>query len=264
MRTLISIVAIVAGLAPAPASAAPLPEGSADHTAGSQILKHEGTGDLRTAEDSPPTTGKVPGMDVSSHQGDVDWKSSWDKGARFAYVKATEGTHYRNPKFTQQYNGSYDIGMIRGAYHFALPDRSDGAAQANFFVNNGGGWTPDGKTLPPALDMEYNPYGDTCYKMDQAAMTAWVKAFSDTVFARTKRHPTIYTSTSWWNKCVGGSVKFGDNNPLWVAHYNSKLGPLPVGFDFHTIWQWQAAGLFPGDQNLFNGEFAQLQRIAAS
>jgi GH25 family lysozyme M1 (1,4-beta-N-acetylmuramidase) len=264
MRTLISIVAIVAGLSPAPASAAPLPEGSADHTAGSQILKHEGTGDLRTAEDPPPTDGKVPGMDVSSHQGDVDWKSSWDKGARFAYVKATEGTHYRNPKFTQQYNGSFDVGMIRGAYHFALPDRSDGAAQANFFVNNGGGWTPDGKTLPPALDMEYNPYGDTCYKMDQAAMTAWVKAFSDTVFARTKRHPTIYTSTSWWNKCVGGSVKFGDNNPLWVAHYNSKLGPLPVGFDFHTIWQWQAAGLFPGDQNLFNGEFAQLQRIASS
>lgn len=264
MRTLISIVAILAGLSPAPASAAPLPEGSADHTAGSQILKHEGIGDLRTANDSPPTEGKVPGMDVSSHQGDVDWRSSWDKGARFAYVKATEGTHYRNPKFTQQYNGSYNIGMIRGAYHFALPDRSDGVAQANFFVDNGGGWSPDGRTLPPALDMEYNPYGEVCYKMDQGAMTAWVKAFSETVFARTKRHPAIYTSTSWWNKCVGGSVKFGDHNPLWIAHYNSKLGPLPLGFDFHTIWQWQAAGLFPGDQNLFNGKFDQLQRIAAS
>src|SRR5687768_15888891 len=106
MRTLISIVAIVTVLSPAPASAVPLPKGSADHTAGSQILKHEGTGDLRTAYD-PPTEGKVPGMDVSSHQGDVDWQSSWDKGARFAYVKATEGTQYRNPNFTQQYNGSY-------------------------------------------------------------------------------------------------------------------------------------------------------------
>ncbi|GAB2825479.1 lysozyme [Lentzea nigeriaca] len=263
MRTLISIVAIVAGMSPAPASAAPLPEGSADHFAGSQILKHERTVHLRTAGD-PPTDGKVPGMDVSSHQGDVDWQSSWRKGARFAYVKATEGTTYRNPKFTQQYNGSYDVGMIRGAYHFALPDRSDGVKQANFFVRNGGGWSPDGKTLPPALDMEYNPYGDTCYKMDQAAMTTWVKAFSDTVFARTKRYPMIYTSTNWWNRCVGGSVKFGNTNPLWIAQYNSRLGPLPQGFDFHTIWQWQAAGLFPGDQNLFNGKFEQLRRIAAS
>ncbi len=271
MRTLISIVAIVAGLTPAPASAAPLPEGSADNFAGSQILKHEGSGDFRgdfrgsfRTPESPPTDGKVPGMDVSSHQGDVNWKSSWDKGARFAYAKATEGVHYRNPKFNQQYGGSFDIGMIRGAYHFALPDRSDGAKQANFFVDNGGGWSPDGKTLPPALDMEYNPYGETCYNLNQAAMTAWVKAFSDKVFERTKRHPAIYTSTSWWNKCVGGSVKFGDNNPLWIAHYNSKLGPLPLGFEFHTIWQWQATGLFPGDQNLFNGKFDQLQRIAAS
>jgi GH25 family lysozyme M1 (1,4-beta-N-acetylmuramidase) len=261
MRTLISIVAIVAGLSPAPASAAPLPEGSADHFAGSQILKHEGT--TRT-EAAPPIGHKVPGMDVSSYQGDVNWPDSWAKGARFAYVKATEGTGYRNPKFTQQYNGSHSVGMIRGAYHFALPDRSNGAAQATFFVDNGGGWTPDGRTPPPALDMEYNPYGETCYGMTQAAMTTWVRAFSDTVHKRTKRYPTIYTSTSWWNKCVGGSHHFGDDNPLWIAHYTDRLGPLPVGFTFHTIWQWQAAGLFPGDQNLFNGKFDQLQRIAAS
>ncbi|ANZ37325.1 hypothetical protein BBK82_15910 [Lentzea guizhouensis] len=262
MRTLISIVAIVAGITPAPASAAPLPEGSADHFAGSQILKHEGAG-TRTAA-APPTDGKVPGMDVSSHQGDVDWPDSWAKGARFAYVKATEGTGYTNPKFGQQYHGSFHVGMIRGAYHFALPDRSDGAAQANYFVDNGGGWAPDGRTLPPALDMEYNPYGDTCYGMSQATMTAWVRAFSTTVHARTKRYPAIYTSTNWWNKCVGGSYNFGEHHPLWIAHYADKLGPLPAGFAFHTIWQWQAAGFFPGDQNLFNGKYDQLQRLAAS
>ncbi|SDP83743.1 lysozyme [Lentzea jiangxiensis] len=264
MRTLISIVAIVAGMSPAPASAAPLPEGSADHTAGSQILEHEGPGDLRSASGSPPAAGKVPGMDVSSHQGEVDWKSAWDEGARFSYVKATEGIRYRNPGFTQQYDGSHEIGMIRGAYHFALPDRASGAEQANFFVDNGGGWSPDGRTLPPALDVEYNPYGDTCYGLSQAAMTAWVKTFSDTVYARTKRHPMIYTSTTWWNECVGGSVEFGADNPLWIARYSTEVGPLPMGFDFHTIWQWQAAGLFPGDQNLFNGRFEQLRRIAAS
>ncbi|SDF59358.1 Lyzozyme M1 (1,4-beta-N-acetylmuramidase), GH25 family [Lentzea fradiae] len=263
MRTLISIVAIVTGLTPAPAVAEPSQEGSADHTAGSQILKHEGTDAPRTGE-SPPTAGKVPGMDVSSHQGDVDWREAWEDGARFAYVKATEGTHYRNPRFTQQYDGSYRIGMIRGAYHFALPDRSGGAEQASFFVGNGGGWSPDGRTLPPALDLEYNPYGEVCYGMDQKTMTAWVKSFSDEVVARTGRHPTIYTSTTWWNRCVGGSVKFGDDHPLWIAHYSSKLGPLPAGFDFHTIWQWQAEGVFPGDQNLFNGAHPQLQRLAAS
>lgn len=66
------------------------------------------------------------GMDVSSHQGNVDWASWWGQGMKFAYVKATEGTTYKNPYFAQQYNGSYNVGMIRGAYHFGLPARLDG------------------------------------------------------------------------------------------------------------------------------------------
>ncbi|MBB5954555.1 GH25 family lysozyme M1 (1,4-beta-N-acetylmuramidase) [Saccharothrix tamanrassetensis] len=255
-------VAITLALAPA-AHAVPdrvLPEGSAEHYAGSQIAKHEGRG--RSGASRPRQNGAVPGMDVSSHQGDVDWDRAWADGARFAYVKATEGTGYRNPNFGQQYDGSYRVGMVRGAYHFALPDRSDGAAQADFFADNGAGWSPDGKTLPGAVDLEYNPYGDTCYGLSQEAMGGWVKAFSDRLVQRTGRHPTIYTSTSWWNLCVGKTVTFGATNPLWVAHYNDQLGPLPNGWDRHAIWQWQAAGLFPGDQNLFNGDSEQLRGVA--
>ena len=93
------------------------------------------------------------------------------------------------------------LGMIRGAYHFALPSVSTGAAQADYFVNNGGGWTGDGKTMPPLLDIEYNPYpslGNTCYNMSQAAMVNWIAAFSNRVLARTGRLPMIYTTTDWW------------------------------------------------------------------
>lgn len=245
-------------------AASALPEGSADHYAGSQIAKHEGStrADNQARDLNEPKEGGVPGMDVSSHQGDVDWAKAWADGARFAYVKATEGTGYRNPKFSQQYDGSYQIGMIRGAYHFALPDRSSGSAQADYFVNNGGGWSADGKTLPGALDMEYNPYGEVCYGLSQHSMAQWVKSFSDRMYERTNRHPTIYTSTSWWNKCVGDTIKFGDTSPLWVAHYADALGSLPIGWHYHTIWQHQSAGRFPGDQNLFNGNNDQLLRIA--
>src|ERR1044071_8779993 len=101
-----------------------------DDVPGSQVRLHEGT-------DGPVFEAAVvqtPGMDVSSHQGAVNWSTAWANGARFAYVKATEGTTYQNPDFAQQYNGSFNIGMIRGAYHFALPDRSSGATQGNFFV----------------------------------------------------------------------------------------------------------------------------------
>jgi lysozyme len=263
---------LVAGLAsPAQADPAATPAGdpaaiqemirTQDHPLGSQIRKHEGVAQMPRSVD-PSDIGvmaSVAGIDVSGHQGNVDWAAQWNAGKRFVWTKATEGTGYRNPYFAQQYNGSYNQGFIRGAYHFALPDRSSGAAQANFFSNNGGGWSGDGRTLPGALDMEYNPYGATCYGLSQAAMTNWIRDFSDTYKARWNKYPAIYTSTSWWNQCVGSS--FGTTNPLWVARYASAPGALPVGWSFYTVWQYSSS---PIDQNSFNGDYSRLQVFATN
>ncbi len=76
----------------------------------------------------------------------VNWQQQWNMGARFAYVKASEGNYYTNEFFGSQYQGSRSVGMIRGAYHFAIPNWSSGADQARYFVQNGGGWTA---TAPP-------------------------------------------------------------------------------------------------------------------
>lgn len=144
-----------------------------DHPMGSQIQRVEGAQYTAAEGDGPMTIqATVSGIDVSGHQRNVDWNYWWNRGKRFAYVKATEGTGYKNPYFAQQYNGSYNRGFIRGSYHFALPDRSGGASQADFFVNNGGGWSRDGKTLPGALDIEWNPYGSTCYGKTKSGMIA--------------------------------------------------------------------------------------------
>lgn len=79
----------------------------------------------------------------------VDWTKAAANGAKFAYVKASEGTEYSNPYFADQYAGAASAGMLRGAYHFALPpNASSGAAQASYFLQSGAAWTPDGKTLP--------------------------------------------------------------------------------------------------------------------
>jgi GH25 family lysozyme M1 (1,4-beta-N-acetylmuramidase) len=232
-----------------------------DHPMGSQIRKHEDHGPMPRTVD-PRDVGvmaSVPGIDVSGHQGNVNWPAQWNAGKRFVWVKATEGTGYRNPYFSQQYNGSYNQGFIRGAYHFALPDRSSGAAQANFFSSNGGGWSGDGRTLPGAMDMEYNPYGATCYGLSKAAMTNWIRDFSDTYKARWDKYPAIYTSTSWWNQCVGSS--FGGTNPLWVARYSSSVGQLPIGWSVYTVWQYSSS---PIDQNSFNGAYDRLVVFATN
>ncbi|WP_327673752.1 lysozyme [Kitasatospora sp. NBC_00458] len=228
--------------------------------AGSTVAAHEGRAD--TPALASLTATQTPGLDVASYQGNVDWASVAGNGARFAYVKATEGTTYRNPYFAQQYNGSYNAGLIRGAYHFALPDRSSGTAQANWFVDHGGGWSRDGRTLPPALDIEYNPYGATCFGLSQSAMVSWIRAFSNTVRSRTGRYPTIYTTTGWWATCTGNNSSFGATNPLWIARYASAVGTLPNGWTYQTFWQYADSGTFPGDQNLFNGAYDRLKALA--
>jgi GH25 family lysozyme M1 (1,4-beta-N-acetylmuramidase) len=229
-----------------------------DH-AGSEVAKHEPHSGVPVA--SPKVT-RLKGLDVSSWQGNVDWPTAKAHGARFAYVKATEGTGYTNPYFAQQYNGSYNVGLIRGAYHFALPDVSDGTSQADFFVSNGGGWSRDGKTLPPLLDIEYNPYGATCYGLSQSGMASWIQAFSNEVHARTSRYPTVYTTSNWWSTCTGNWSGLGATNPLFIACYCGSPGTLPAGWASWTFWQYSNQGIFPGDQDNFNGTFKRLIAVA--
>ncbi|MBQ1445121.1 MAG: hypothetical protein IIZ13_14875 [Renibacterium sp.] len=217
----------------------------------------------------------ILGLDVSAWQAkvnpngsrtdNVNWQAEWNQGARFAYVKATEGTSYKSDTFGQQYGSAAAVGMIRGAYHFALPSVSSGTQQANFFAANGGGWSADGITLPPLLDIEYNPYaslGDTCYNMAGTQMVNWIKEFSNRMMTLTGRYPVIYTTTDWWTRCTGNAAGFG-NQALHVAAYNS-VGPgtLPASWNQYSFWQYSDKGPTAGDSNIWNGDLAALKRFA--
>ncbi|KAF9287124.1 hypothetical protein BGZ68_002227 [Mortierella alpina] len=206
----------------------------------------------------------VKGIDVSGYQPNVNWAQVKANGVQFAYIKATEGTGYKSPAFNSQYTGATNVGLIRGAYHFARPDVSSGAAQANYFLSNGGGWSGDGITLPGTVDMEYNPYGSNkCYGLSAAAMVNWIRDFSNTYKAKTGRPPVIYTSASWWQLCTGNSNAFGAENPLWIARYATAPGALPAGWSFYSFWQYtDNASPNPGDGDVWNGSFANLQKFA--
>jgi GH25 family lysozyme M1 (1,4-beta-N-acetylmuramidase) len=206
----------------------------------------------------------VLGLDVSGHQPGINWGAVASAGAQFAYVKASEGTGFVNPDFAAQYDGAYQAGLIRGAYHFALPSESSGAAQASYFVANGGGWTADGRTLPGALDIEYNPYGAECYGFSQSAMVSWIASFNDTYETLTSVWPVIYTTTAWWAKCTDNYGGFAGQDPLWIASYQTTAGTLPADWSTYTFWQYAPAGAFPGDQDTFNGSSSQLQEVAAN
>ena len=212
----------------------------------------------------------VQGLDVSNYQAGVDWGAEVGKGAKFAYVKASEGNYYLNPAFSSQFNNSYNAGLVRGSYHFAIPhpDAGSAADQARYFVANGGVWSGDGMTLPPLLDIEYNPYvgsyfGNTCYDQTPQQIVDWTREFSDTVYSLTKRLPAIYTTTDWWRTCAGDNGGFS-GNPLHLAAYGvDQPGVLPNGWITQDIWQYSSTGPFSGDSNVWRGTLAQLKSFAA-
>jgi len=139
--------------------------------------------------------------------------------------------------------------------------------QAQYFLAHLGGWSPDGLTLPPMLDMEYNPYGATCYGKTPGQLAAWIADFSGTVNAATGRYPSIYTTTDWWTYCLGNTSSFGATNPLFIASYNTTPGTMPPGWGYQSIWQYNDKGVppgfLPGDQDVFNGSLTQLQAFAS-
>ncbi|MFJ5559949.1 lysozyme [Streptomyces sp. NPDC093250] len=214
-----------------------------------------------------PTDG-VQGIDVSHWQGAINWTSVRNSGIQFAWIKATEGTTYKDDRFNTNYPAAHGAGVIRGAYHFARPNLSSGATQANYFVNNGGAWSRDNLTLPGVLDIEHNPYGAMCYGLTTTQMRTWINDFYTTYKSRTSRDVVIYTTASWWNTCTGNWTGMSSKSPLWVAHWTSAASPtLPSGFPTWTVWQYTATGSVSGvagnvDRNKFNGSRDRLLALA--
>lgn len=248
---------------------------AATATGGAQMGKGLSAGKTTGTQGTWTPNFGVLGLDVSEYQPSVNWAQQWTMGARFAYVKATEGNYYTNPIFNNQYSGARNAGLIRGAYHYANPAASSGADQARIFVAGGGSWSADGFTMPPVLDFEGNPYagqtingyyqGNSCYDMSPSALTAWAHDFSNTMQALTGRPPVIYTGNYWWRDCVGNPLGFSDN-PLWLASYpqlaSTGPGPIPASWSTYNIWQYSDAGQFAGDQNVWPGDYAALSAFA--
>lgn len=188
----------------------------------------------------------VYGVDISHHNGKVDWKLLATSKVKFAYIKASQGLNFRDPNFDANWRASDNAQMLRGAYHF-LSAGADGATQAKNYlalVNKSGGFKPD--DLPPVLDLEWDfikvngtPV-DRWSNVPPEQIVATVKAWIDTVQLATGRRPIIYTAASWWEARMGGSMQLKDY-PHWIADYrpSSIQAKAPKSVKKHPYVAWQ-------------------------
>ncbi|RDA95714.1 hypothetical protein CP533_1148 [Ophiocordyceps camponoti-saundersi (nom. inval.)] len=184
------------------------------------------------------TAAAVHGFDVSSYQDGVDFRKAYADGARFAIIKTTHGNSHVDFKSHQFFNQAADAGLIRGGYHVAQPDKAFGGNQAKFFLQNGGGWTNEGTTLPGMVVFTErdNPKTHPCSGLSPKDMEHWIIEFVEVYRASTGIYPLLYTTTGWWKQCTHNTVNLLARSLLVISDFSESIGELPAGWESYTFW----------------------------
>ena len=188
---------------------------------------------------------ELVGIDVSSHNGKINFECVSGAGIDFVIIKASEGAAFRDSRFASNYDSAKDNGLAVGAYHFFRFD-VDGTLQARNFVETIGDRDFD---LPLVIDVEEhgNPYVFLRSKV--------VRQLRDMVDELTalEYRVMIYTNKDGYYKFIKDNF---DDYPLWLCSLNRR-----PDLDW-TIWQYSHWGVVDGiqgdvDLNRFYGNLEQ-------
>ncbi|NFB62062.1 GH25 family lysozyme [Clostridium botulinum] len=157
------------------------------------------------------------GIDISMHNGTVNFSAVKSSGCNIVIIKATEGVDYVDPCLNQHYNGAKAQGLNIGFYHF-MSEKTNPIQQAIDFWN-----AIKGKqfNVIPTLDIETNNMGRS------------QKQISD----RCIEFLTKFKALSGYNCLIYTGGYFGRDNldsrvkkyPGWIAHYGVN-SPMTTGF----------------------------------
>jgi lysozyme len=203
-----------------------------------------------------PTSFSIHGIDVSHYQNSINWQlvkqMKVDKiKVGFAFIKATEGTSVVDDMYSRNWKKSKEAGVIRGAYHFFIPNRS-GEAQAKNFIET---VTLKPGDLPPVLDVE------TLNGTNTESLRTNVKQWLKIVEKHYRIRPIIYSGVDFYERHLGPQF---DEYPLWAAHYQQQTEPR-ISRKWH-IWQHNERGRVSGintpvDFNAFNGDSTEFKQL---
>ena len=178
------------------------------------------------------------GIDVSNHQGDIDWETVKNSGVEFAFIRIGYG-HNReakimeDEKFRKNLEGARNAGLKVGLYFYSYATEIwEAEEQANWIVKTLNGEKID---LPIVFDYETWKSFPT-YNINIVDLNKVAKRFLDIL------HDNGYEGMNYSSKYYLNTIWNLSEYPTWLAHYVSKTN---YDKDF-KVWQFRNTGEVPG------------------
>lgn len=182
------------------------------------------------------------GVDVSYHQGNIDWSKVKAAGVDFAIIRMgyrgySAGTLYTDTKFTKYMQEAIDAGLKVGVYFFTEAITTDEAiAEAQYVANAISSYNI---TMPVAIDWESNAAASDGGRKITAGLTKAQNTTICSVFCDIIRSygytPMVYANVSDFTNRLDGAA-LGEKYEIWLARYNTKTGYNNT----YTFWQYSA------------------------
>lgn len=181
------------------------------------------------------------GIDVSSHQGEIDWKLVKEAGVEFVIIRlgyrgyGEEGRLVKDPMAQEYYEGAKAQGLLVGGYVFsqALTEQ-EAVEEAEMALEVTADWQLD---LPVAFDWEFLHFEARTQDMVPRLITNCAKAFCSTLEAGGVQ-PMLYTGL--YVKTL--KLEELKQYPMWLALYSENMS-----YDYWmNFWQYSCTGKVPG------------------
>ena len=182
------------------------------------------------------------GVDVSEHQGEIDWNQVRDAGVEYAMIRLgyrgnTEGGLFEDPMAEQNLQGARDAGLKVGAYFYSQATTpAEAREEAEYSLKILDGMKLD---YPLAFDWEYVDEEARTGDMDPITLTESTIAFCEEV-EQAGYEPMVY-----FNQDLGGRMFLLEeltDYGFWLAMYTDEMN-YPYRVD---LWQYTQEGTVPG------------------
>ncbi|MGO6746931.1 GH25 family lysozyme [Rhizobium ruizarguesonis] len=201
---------------------------------------------------SAPDSYSILGVDVSHHSGDIPWKNFKEAGLTFAFMKATEGGTFVDPKFKANWAAARHAELDVGAYH-VVNFCKDAKTQ---FDNIKRVVPIDQSALPIVIDLEWYDNGPGIPSQQGCNNVAKVRtmlhALGEQIAERFGKRPVMYAHEAGIRDLL--SDQFNEY-PLWLQDWTkdgskSASGPSLSGNNPWTLWQYAGNTDFAGAKNV--------------